>query len=129
MTSEIIKRNFVEVNEDEINKIVLEKDKSEKCQFIYRAFKAFRPLKFDHEGLIDFGTENIEVYYQVVPLDSYDLFIGLLFNKVDESIYIFNAKSCNEALGIYVTLATVFRNSQFLTIKVLLNLMAESLLL
>jgi hypothetical protein len=129
MTPEIMKRNFVQVDEDEINKIILEKDKSEKARFIYQAFQGFIPLSFDHEGLVDVRNEDAEVYYQVVPLTTYDLFIGLLYNVTDKSVYIFNAKSCDEAPYLYVTLASVFHNSQFLTIKVLLNLMVESLLL
>lgn len=129
MTPERMNGNFVQVNEDEINKIIFERDESKKSQFIYKAFQVFLPLGFDHEVLMNISKEDTEVYYQVVPLGSYDLFIGLLFNKVDESIYIFNAKSCDEPPYLYVTLATVFRNSQFLTIKVLLNLVAESLLL
>lgn len=129
MTPERMKGNFVQVNEDEINKIIFERDESKKSQFIYKAFQVFLPLGFDHEGLMNIRKEYTEVYYQVVPLGTYELFIGLLYNVTDKSVYIFNAKSCEKAPYLYVTLASVFRNSQFLTIKVLLNLMVESLLL
>ena len=134
MTPGMIQENFIPVGLETLEIIALEKNKNADQRFLYEAFKAFLPLElqisgFGKEGLVDDVLTALEydMYYCIVDLNGEQLFIGLLHYLEGNKIYVFNARSINGPSSCQVTLSSVFRNSDFFTIKVLLNLIVSSL--
>lgn len=134
MTPGMIKENFIVVDLELLKVVVLEKDESDDKKFLFEAFKSFLPIDlqvpgFKDDVLVD-GFINVldyNMYYYVVDLDGYQLFIGLLHYLETDKIYVFNAKSIRDIPYCQVTLSSIFKNSDFFTIKALLNLIVESL--
>jgi hypothetical protein len=134
MTPGIIKENFIPVDLEQLEAVVLEKDNSNDQRFLFEAFKAFLPIElqvpgFREDVLVNKRTTALDysIYYCVVILDGYQLFIGLLCHLNIDKVYVFNAKSTDDSSYCQVTLSSIFKNSDFITIKVLLNLIVESL--
>jgi len=134
MTPQVSKNNFVTIETEGLKTILLEKDESKYKKFLFEAFKAFLPLQiyipglsYDHHLKQVLISVNYQLYYRVVRLNDYDLFIGIFHNLDEETIYVFNAKSTEDEAGCQVTMSSIFRNSKLLTIKILLNEIANSL--
>lgn len=133
MSKVFIRKYFRSIDISGLKKIIKEKNDNKYKRFLYESFKEFVPLCIKIPGLNESVENKLKVsvsykmYYRVVNIGDYDFFIGIFHNLDEDYIYVFNSKSTNDEIGCRVTMSSIFRNDNFITIKVLLNRIANSL--
>jgi hypothetical protein len=98
-----LKDNFKKIEIDNLERIIKEKNENFTKEFIFHGFGSFLPLTILIPGLNDIEMEdinekcitedNVDIFYRTVNLGLFWLFIGIIYYKNEDKIYVFTAKS------------------------------------